>query len=253
MRRRELLQATGMGAVAMAAPQVAWAFRPSTKWVLEQAVGMRYRLGIRSLAIEADVRRYDTGDDGFEGQESTWVMTPTSLRRETARPDGQDLLLLTKKKQRIEYGGSKQTKKRRPDFISDFFTMGEPLARIDASKRLFAALKAMGVDDKVVSYGRHDGRVMYVLGAKAFEDDKPSIWIDKKSLQLSRLVQVKKAADGKLSRVDTKLLGYGSPEGGAWWPKTWEVHADGKLVKQATLRSVEKNATVDKGRFALPK
>ena len=253
MRRRELLQATGIWAASAALPSAAWAFRPSTKWVLEQAVGVRYRLGIRSLAITADVRRTDTGADAHDGQERTWVMSPSSLRRETTRPDGQDLLLVTKKKQHIEYGASKQSKKRRPDFITDFFTMGEPMARIEASKRLFAALKAMGVDDKVVSYGRHDGRVMYVLGAKAFEDDKPSIWIDKKSLQLSRLVSVKKTADGKTSRVDTKLLGYGSPEGGAWWPKTWEVHADGKLVKQATIRSVEKNVTVDKGRFALPK
>ncbi|MCP4498568.1 MAG: hypothetical protein GY822_01190 [Deltaproteobacteria bacterium] len=257
MNRRILLtQSLVLGAAALV-PETAWAFRPSAKWVLGQATGVRYRLGIRSLKIDAETLRFDLDERGLQAEEHTWILSPSSFRREISRPDGQDLVLVTKKKKRLETSEAKKTLKRRPDFLVDFLTMGEPMQRSVASERLMKALKAINVDEEVVSYGRHDGRVMYIVGAKSFETDKSSVWIDKDSLQLSRIIEVSKGKSAKVAVKETRLIGYGSPEGGSWWPKTIEVlqgdEVQRKLLSRTTTLLVEKNPALKKSLFALPK
>jgi hypothetical protein len=87
----------------------------------------------------------------------------------------------------------------------------------DASGAYAAALSRRGVALVDASLGRFDGQIAYVVGARA-NDEKPRLFVGKYAFQPLRLV----AEDGGALR-DVRLLGWGSPTGGDWFPRAAEV------------------------------
>jgi len=82
-----------------------------------------------------------------------------------------------------------------------------------------SALGRRGVALADESLGRFDGRLAYVIGGRT-HDAKPLLYVDKDSFQPLRLV----AAEGGAMQ-DVRLLGWGSPTGGDWFPRAVEVMA----------------------------
>ncbi len=87
----------------------------------------------------------------------------------------------------------------------------------DASTAYAAALGRRGIALQDATLGRFDGQLAYVVGAKA-NDAKPRVFVAKDGFQPLRLV----ADDGGALR-DVRLLGWGSPTGGDWFPRAVEV------------------------------
>ncbi len=87
----------------------------------------------------------------------------------------------------------------------------------DASGAYAAALSRRGVPLVDASLGRFDGQIAYVIGARA-DDPKPRLFVGKEAFQPLRLV----AEDGGALR-DVRLLGWGAPTGGDWFPRAAEV------------------------------
>ncbi len=87
----------------------------------------------------------------------------------------------------------------------------------DASGAYAAALSRRGVPLVDASLGRFDGRIAYVIGARA-NDPKPRLFVGKEAFHPLRLV----AEEGGSLR-DVRLLGWGSPTGGDWFPRAAEV------------------------------
>jgi hypothetical protein len=141
--------------------------------------------------------------------------------------------------------------KRPNDLVVDFFTIGGALDRKVAVDRLEASAKALGVDLDVVSYARFDGRVNYLIGAKPHEQGKPTIWLDKDTLLVARVVMVQKGEGGALQRTDVRYLGWGSPIGGVWFPSSIEVWVDDKLVRRTSVSQVDRNMSFDATLFQL--
>lgn len=81
-----------------------------------------------------------------------------------------------------------------------------------------AALAARGVAVTETSLGRFDGRLAYVIGGRA-QEAKPLVFVDKETFQPMRLVSREGGA-----LLDVRLLGWGSPTGGDWFPRAIEVH-----------------------------
>ncbi len=105
----------------------------------------------------------------------------------------------------------------------------------DASAAFSAALGRRGVALGEESLGRFDGRVAYVIGGRA-KDQKPLCWIDKDGFQPLRLV----AAEGGALQ-DVRLLGWGSPTGGDWFPRAVETVQDEQLRLRFTTEKVTPN------------
>jgi hypothetical protein len=102
-----------------------------------------------------------------------------------------------------------------------------------ASNAYAAALARRGVALADVTLGRFDGRIAYVLGGRA-KDAKPLLFVGKDGFQPLRLI----AAEGP-ALLDVRLLGWGSPMGGDWWPRAVEVFAkDVPLLRFTTERAV---------------
>ncbi len=106
------------------------------------------------------------------------------------------------------------------------------------------ALARLGVPLREVHLGRSEGRIDYVLGARPSEK-KPQVWVDKATFQPARLVYAR--GGGPLSEV--RLLDYGSPMGGDWFPRAAEVHGAGGLQLRFSTEKVVANPKVPDSLF----
>ena len=248
--RRALL--CGGAALAASAALPAQAFRPSSRWLLDRAMAVQLARKVNTLHVLSDVTLYDIpGQPRLVTTQNLWMLAPYALRIEIDLGERKELLLRTRKKTLRETLAGKTKQKTRPHFLYDFLTTGADYSRANAGVRLRAGMKAMGVASDVVTYSRFDGRVMYLIGSKSWETDKSQVWLDKDTLHLARVVEMKTGPDGKKVRHDTRLLGYGSPEGGSWFPHAVEHWQDDKLLRRAVTRQVEKNARLDGALFQI--
>lgn len=236
---------------ALLAADAAQAFRPTVRWILDQSAKRRLGLKVKSLKIEQEITLYgrDDAPRGLPAPQRTWVMAPTSLRLERELPEGVYVRVWTGNKQLVRKPGqSDQTGRAPPDLMAAFLTAGPPADRAPTVDDWMKQVQALKVDTDVVSYARFDGRICYLIGSKPWETDKPQVWIDKDNLQLVRVVSVQKV-EGMARRSEVQLLGWGSAEGGAWFPKTVDYKEGDTLLWRAVTRSVEKNAPMDKALF----
>lgn len=235
--------------VAVLASSSAGAFRPSARWLLEQAMQRQLDRAVRTLKVEAEST---TPEGGAPVVERWYLLSPGSLRKELDVENGPRVEVRVDDKLLVKGAGQpEKTSKAGVDVLVDWLAAGAPLDKEKAADRLMRDLKAMGVNTDVVSLARFEGRVAYLVGAKPWETDKPSVWLDKESLLLLRVVAVGKDKEGAPVQTDVRLLGWGSPEGGNWFPASIETWANGKLVKRSVTRKVEKNAPLEAGLFKI--
>jgi hypothetical protein len=111
----------------------------------------------------------------------------------------------------------------------------------DASGAYSAALGRRGVALADESLGRFDGRLAYVIGGRTREA-KPLLYVDKDGFQPLRLVA---AEEGGLE--DVRLLGWGSPTGGDWFPRAVEVAQGSALRLRFTTGRATPNPKLPEG------
>lgn len=102
----------------------------------------------------------------------------------------------------------------------------------DATGAYAAVLQRRGVALVDASLGRFDGRIAYVVGGRA-TDARPLLYVEKDGFQPLRLISTEGGA-----LLDVRLLGWGSPMGGDWFPRALEVWSgDAPLLRFATERA----------------
>lgn len=238
-------------ALVLASPS--FAFRPSSRWLIQRAVEAQLERKVSTLQIEQEATLFGIPEAprGLRAEERTWLRNRGDLRNELDLPAGTRVLLRTEKKKKVqEVEGSEHIDGDFPDVVTHFLAGGAPLVERQLSQRIVDDLRKWKVDLDRVSYGRFQGRVVYIIGAKSGELDKPQIWLDKDSLLLLRVIQLRPTpnGEGKL-RHDIHLSGYGSPEGGNWFPKVVEVWRNGELHKRSVTREVERNPNLSDDLF----
>lgn len=103
----------------------------------------------------------------------------------------------------------------------------------DAAAAYAAALGRRGVSLADASLARFDGRLAYVIGGRA-KEPKPLAFVEKDGFQPLRLVAQEAGA-----LADVRLLGWGSPMGGDWFPGAVEVwRGEAATLRFATERTV---------------
>jgi len=116
--------------------------------------------------------------------------------------------------------------------------LGERPGGAEPDRPYAEELARLGVPLGDVYLGRFGGRVAYVLGARP-QEKKPQAWVDKQTFQPVRVVS---AFAGTL--FDVRLLDYGSPVGGDWFPRTVEVHEGGELRARFVTEKVAANPRI---------
>lgn len=242
LTKRSLLYFTGM---ALLCAGTSSAFRPSSRWLIQQAVSAQMEREVTTLQIEQEATIFGIPEAprGLRAEERTWLRNPGDLRNELDLPAGTRVMLRTAKKQKVqEPDGGPRLDSDLPDLMRNFLAGGAPLDNREMSQRMLEDLRSLDVNLDRVSFGRFQGRVVYIIGAKAGELDKSQIWLDKDSLLLVRLIRPLPNTKGTEQPLqDIRLLGYGSPEGGNWFPKVVEVWRGDELRKRSVTREVNRN------------
>ena len=226
----------------------AHAFRPSSKWLVDQAVTKQIERALRNMKVEQETQLYDAGGAMRGGPfgERIFFQSPASVRRESDAPDGARVELRVDDRVTMKQAGAPVPAGAKPtvDVVADFFTIGGAVNPDQGSERLQRDLKTLGANPEIVSLVRWDGRIAYLIGSKPWETDKPQVWLDKDTLLVVGVVSIARDA-GCAVRSDVRLLGYGSYEGGNWFPKSIETWIDDKLTRRSTTRTVDKNVPMD--------
>ena len=105
----------------------------------------------------------------------------------------------------------------------------------DASGSYAAALARRGVALGHAALGRFDGRIAFVVGGGPREA-KPLLYVDKDGYQPLRLIATEGGA-----LMDVRLLGWGSPTGGDWFPRAVEVWEKDSLRLRFTTEKTVAN------------
>jgi hypothetical protein len=102
----------------------------------------------------------------------------------------------------------------------------------DATGTYAAALQRRGVALTDSSLGRFDGKIAWVLGGRAGAA-RPLLYVEKDGFQPLRLISTEGGA-----LLDARLLGFGSPMGGDWFPRALEIWSgDAALLRFATEKA----------------
>ncbi len=121
--------------------------------------------------------------------------------------------------------------------------LGERPGGAEPDRPYAEELARLGVPLGDVYLGRFGGRVAYVLGARP-QEKKPQAWVDKQTFQPVRVVST---FGGTL--FDVRLLDYGSPVGGDWFPRAVEVHEGGELRARFVAEKVAANPRIPDALF----
>jgi hypothetical protein len=93
----------------------------------------------------------------------------------------------------------------------------------EAAGTLRTAATSAGVDlTAATSLARIGDRTAYVLGAAAHDTSRPQLWLYKDSRAPARLIAQ--------SGADLRLLQYGDPAAGDWFPRVIELYNGGQLA-----------------------
>jgi hypothetical protein len=112
----------------------------------------------------------------------------------------------------------------------------------DASRAYAAALARRGVTLQEAALGRFDGRIAYVIGGG--REAKPALYVGKEGFQPLRLLLPEGSA-----LTDVRLLGWGSPTGGDWFPRSVEVWELDALRLRFSTEKATANARLPEGLF----
>lgn len=121
---------------------------------------------------------------------------------------------------------------------------------IDAmSSRMIAAVKGLGIDMKTTAFGRTGDTVAYIIGARAWEPDKPQLWLYKNTFLPARLVVI----GSDKARYETRWLDYGGQVTGDYYPQIIETYKNGKLIRRAEVQKIQVNQNLPESLFELPR
>lgn len=246
LSRRGLASVVLLALVATAAPVSAYV--PASDFLLKLLADKRRELGVKDVSAQlvAEV-------EGVEGQvdEHLYMKAPERLRLVSQRDDG-PIVYVEREGQRA--AGPENALKRLTS-VTDltavlFMPAGNELEAI--ASRLLSTLRALGVDTSIVSLGRQEDTLAYIIGARPFEPDKPQVWVYKQSLLPMRTVLFEHGR-GAPSRVEVRYLDFGSPVGGDYLPGAIEVYRDGKRVRRAELQKLSVNQGLPETLFDVPR
>ncbi len=129
--------------------------------------------------------------------------------------------------------------------IMDKRISDEPETRYDLYKDLLLfrsreilqeRLSRLGVDTKVSSLGRFEGKPAYVLGAQYPDETAPQIWLDKNTFRPFRWIMATRATQRlEVVYLDWKKLNR------SWYPMRIEIFSNDNLVREIYVQDIKEN------------
>jgi hypothetical protein len=222
-------------------PAAAAAYILPPRFVIKKMVEARGKLGILNLAVD---ERYTVrgGDGGLKTSRAVeTISAPSRWRTEIELKSG--AYEIVRRGDRVRTGGETATEPL--DVLTVLFAA--PRGDVDF---IVDHLHRLGVDLGARHLSRFAGRIAIVIGANQGDDRSPQLWVDKdRFLPLRFIAPVK--IGGKDVVQDTRLLEYGSPATGDWFPRVIEVYRGGELLSRRVAEKVRVNQSIPDDLFEI--
>ena len=121
--------------------------------------------------------------------------------------------------------------------------LGERPGGPEPARPYVEELARLGVAIEEVALGRLGGRTAYVIGARPSER-RPQASVDKPSFQPLRVIST--LASGL---HDVRLIDFGSPTGGDWFPRAVEVYEGAEMRARLTTEKAAANPRISDALF----
>jgi outer membrane lipoprotein-sorting protein len=109
-------------------------------------------------------------------------------------------------------------------------------------------LSNLGVDVKIISLGRFQGKPAYVLGAQYPDETSPQVWLDKKTFLPFRWIMTSNATQNlEVLYLDWKKLNQ------TWYPMRIEFFSNGTLVREIHVQDIKVNPSFQADLFDIQK
>ena len=109
-------------------------------------------------------------------------------------------------------------------------------------------LSDLGVDVKVTSLGRFQGKLAYILGAQYPDETLPQVWLDKKTfLPFRWIITGNETQNLEVLYLNWKKLNH------TWYPMHIEFLSNGNLVREIHVQNIEVNPTFQADVFDIQK
>lgn len=228
-----ILSVTAVAAACLYASPAAAYILPADA-ILADMAERRAQLGFTTLIAEG---YRGTAEDPNQ-HAVWWALKPGKGQRLEITNDAGKLVIVTAGRKRWTFREGEapgKPQRVRADLMIDFLadTSGDK-----GSKRGLAFLDALKISDEQVHLGRLGDHIAYVIGGRAKETDKPQLWVDKNLLTPIRLITIDPSTK---ARSETRMVGFGSPLTGEWFPRRVEVWRDGAMIERTTIVRVRVN------------
>lgn len=228
-------------------PSVAEAYVLPAQFMVKMLAEKRKGQKIKDLSI---LLLTEEKSESAPFDEHLYLKQPARQRR--VRDDGDSRLYVEKQGKFASGTESNLTRGKGPltDLTATLLVPG--LESFDEiGKRILKSLGAVGINTEMTSLGRDDDKVVYIIGARSWEPEKPQLWLDKLTFLPIRLIaQVKK--DGSTVLRETRMMEYGSAVAGNWFPRVIEVYENGELIRRAEVTEVKLNQDLPETLFEIP-
>lgn len=118
------------------------------------------------------------------------------------------------------------------------------------AQRIENTLRDLDIDTKIIALGRWQHVVCYIIGARAFETDKPQLWIDKETLLPLRWLRPGEVS-GQKKMLETRWSDFGSSVTGDWFPKVIENFVAKERQHRLEVERIEPNKKLPETLFQL--
>ena len=194
----------------------------------------------KRLLVSQKLRLFDdTPDkDPLELSETLKYRFPDTFRSDISSENIQRILVVSKGRTLtvIDEKTSDETESRYDHY--------KDLLLFRSRKMLQERLILLGVDPKVSSFGRFQGKPVYVLGAQYPDETVPQVWLDKNTFRPLRWIITSLPPQ----RLEVRYLQWHKLEK-TWYPMRIEFIADGNLVREIRVENTKVNPSFAKNLF----
>ena len=219
------------------------AFLPSVSWILNRAVTLYLKSPAKSIRVALEGHEHAAGAPAVVRKEKIYFKRGYNFRREVEQ--GQNAL--------VEIMGEGRVMKRSvdfpaevfPEFVQLYYSLHDAKTGPKGAAALQAALERSGVDTSVVSINRYGSELVWVIGAKPWEDQRTQVWLTKSHFRPIRAVT---NHHGDL--LDWRFLGEQRFDDLPFLFSGVELFHNGRLMRKLSVTEFRMNKKLSKDLFS---
>ena len=221
----------------------AHAFLPSVSWILNRTVALYLESPVKSIRVSMDGHEISPESQRVARQEQIYFKRGYNFRREVSQ--GQQSL--------VEVMGEGRVIKRSvdfpaevfPEFLQLYYSLHDPKEGPKGAAALAAALERTGVDTSVVSITRYGSEVVWVIGAKPWDEQRTQVWLTKSNFRPVRAIFNQHG-----DVLDWRFLGQQSFDDDPFLFSGLELWHNGRLIRKLEVTSFRMNKKLSKDLFS---